>query len=200
MAKTRAARTLKTILFYAGAVALCLPPLFVFIWMIMTGLKTGVQNISYPPEFIFVPTLENFRAVFEQYNFLHYLMNSLIIATLATAISLILGLPAAYSIAKYRQGKIGMLVLVARMTPFVSYLLPWYIIFRYLKLIDSYTALTITQGGPGIASETLYLYSYNVGFGFFKAGYGSALMVVVFLVVLVFNVVMNRLRRDSSVV
>ena len=58
---------------------------------------------------------------------------------------------------------------------------------------------TITQGGPGIASETLYLYSYNVSFGFFKAGYGSALMVVVFLVVLVFNVLMNRLRRDASV-
>ena len=56
---------------------------------------------------------------------------------------------------------------------------------------------TITQGGPGIASETLYLYSYNVGFGFFKAGYGSALMVVVFLIVLIFNVVMNRLRLSS---
>ncbi len=56
---------------------------------------------------------------------------------------------------------------------------------------------TITQGGPGVASETLYLYSYNVGFGFFKAGYGSALMVIVFLIVLVFNVLMNRLRRDT---
>lgn len=145
MARTRVTRTLKSVLFYAGAIALCLPPLFVFAWMILTGLKTGVQNISYPPEFVFVPTLENFRAVFEQYNFFHYLMNSLIIATLATAISLVLGLPAAYSIAKYRQGKIGMLILIARMTPFVSYLLPWYIIFRYLKLIDSYSALTITH-------------------------------------------------------
>ena len=145
MAKTRTTRTLKTILFYVGAIALCVPPLFVFVWMILTGLKTGVQNISYPPEFIFVPTLENFRAVFAQYNFFHYLMNSLIIATLATAISLVLGLPAAYSIAKFRQGKIGMLILIARMTPFVSYLLPWYIIFRYLKLIDSYSALTITH-------------------------------------------------------
>ena len=138
-------RILKAILFYAGAFALCAPPLFVFVWMILTGLKTGVQNISYPPEFIFLPTLENFRAVFQQYNFFRYLLNSLIIATLATAISLALGLPAAYSIAKYRQGKIGILILVARMTPFVSYLLPWYIIFRYLKLIDTYTALTITH-------------------------------------------------------
>jgi multiple sugar transport system permease protein len=57
---------------------------------------------------------------------------------------------------------------------------------------------TITQGGPGIASETLYLYSYNVGFSFFKAGYGSALMVVVFLIVLVFNVVMNRMRLRAG--
>ncbi len=59
---------------------------------------------------------------------------------------------------------------------------------------------TITQGGPGYASETLYLYSYQVGFGYFKAGYGSALMVVVFLIVLVFNVLMNRLRRGATVI
>ena len=57
---------------------------------------------------------------------------------------------------------------------------------------------TITQGGPGIASETLYLYSYTVGFSFFKAGYGSALMVVVFLIVLIFNVVMNRMRLSAK--
>ncbi|HUL20946.1 MAG TPA: carbohydrate ABC transporter permease [Thermodesulfobacteriota bacterium] len=138
-------KTFRSILFYAGAVALSLPPVFVFVWMILTGLKTGVQNISYPPEFIFMPTLENFRAVFQQHNFFRYLMNSLIVAGLATGISLVLGLPAAYSIAKYRQGKIGILILVARMTPFVSYLLPWYIIFRHLKLIDTYTALTITH-------------------------------------------------------
>ena len=145
MATRRIGKTIRTVLFYAGTIAFCVPPLFVFVWMILTGLKTGVQNISYPPEFVFVPTLENFRAVFGQYNFFQYLMNSLIIATLATATSLILGLPAAYSIAKYRQGKIGMLILIARMLPFVSYLLPWYIIFRYLKLIDTYTALTITH-------------------------------------------------------
>ena len=64
-----------------------------------------------------------------------------------------------------------------------------------LKEFD--TIYTITQGGPGIASETLYLYSYQVGFGFFKAGYGSALMVVVFMVVLVFNVIMNRMRLSA---
>lgn len=145
MTRTQMKNSFQTALFYAGAIALCVPPLFVFAWMILTGLKTGVQNISYPPEFIFVPTMENFRAVFQQYNFFRYLMNSLVIATLATGISLVLGLPAAYSIAKYRQNKIGIIILIARMTPFVSYLLPWYIIFRYLRLIDTFTALTITH-------------------------------------------------------
>jgi len=144
MTKT-AKQTFRSVLFYSGALALSVPQVFVFAWMIMTGLKTGSQNISYPPEFIFTPTFENFRAVFQQHNFLYYLFNSLVIAGLATFISLILGLPAAYSIAKYRQGKIGIMILLARMTPFVSYLLPWYIIFRYLKLIDTYTALTLTH-------------------------------------------------------
>jgi multiple sugar transport system permease protein len=145
MAKAAAAKTAKSILFYAGAIGLSVPQVFVFAWMVMTGLKTGVQNIAYPPEFIFTPTLENYQAVFQQHNFLRYLINSLVIAGLATGISLLLGLPAAYSIAKYRQGKIGIMILLARMTPFVSYLLPWYIIFRYLKLIDTYTALTLTH-------------------------------------------------------
>ena len=145
MTKRVAIKTFRSALFYGGAAGLCVPPLFVFAWMIMTGLKTGVQNIAYPPEFLFTPTVENFKAVFEQHNFFRYLMNSLIIATLSTGLSLLLGLPAAYSIAKYRQSKIGIIILLARMTPFVSYLLPWYIIFRYLKLIDTYTALTLTH-------------------------------------------------------
>lgn len=145
MPSTATANALRSTLFYAGAVLLSAPQVFVFAWMVMTGLKTGSQNISYPPEFVFAPTLENFQAVFQQHNFLLYLFNSLVIAGLATFISLALGLPAAYSIAKYRQGKIGMLILLARMTPFVSYLLPWYIIFRHLKLIDTYTALTLTH-------------------------------------------------------
>src|SRR4030067_590420 len=104
MTKRAAVKTLRSTLFYAGAAALCVGPLFVFVWMIMTELKTGVQNIAYPPEFIFSPTLENFLAVFQQHNFFRYLMNSLIIAGLATGISLVLGLPAADSLAKYPQG------------------------------------------------------------------------------------------------
>ena len=111
----------------------------------MIGLKSGVQNIEYPPLFIFKPTLDNFKAVFQQHNFLQYLINSFIIAISATFISLLLGLPAAYSIARYKQRKLSVAILVARMTPFVSYLLPWYILFRKLDLIDTFTAMITTH-------------------------------------------------------
>jgi multiple sugar transport system permease protein len=133
------------VLFYIGMIILIIPPIFVFAWMIMIGLKTGVQNIEYPPLFIFKPTLENFKAVFQQHNFFKYLTNSFIIATFATLISLFIGLPAAYSIARYKQRNLSIGILVARMTPFVSYLLPWYIVFRKLNLIDTFTALIITH-------------------------------------------------------
>jgi len=133
------------ILFYIGIVILIIPPIFVFVWMIMTGLKTGVQNIEYPPLFAFKPTLENFKAVFQQHNFLQYLINSTIIAVSATIISLLVGLPAAYSIVRYNQKKLSIGILIARMTPFISYLLPWYIVFRKLGLIDTYIALLMTH-------------------------------------------------------
>lgn len=135
----------KKILYYTGLVIVVLPPIFLFYWMFITGLKTGSQNIQYPPAFIFKPTLDNFRAVFQQNNFLQFLYNSFVVATMATLISLILGLPAAYSIARYKKGLIGIGILVARMTPFVSYLLPWYIIFRKFDLIDTYLALITTH-------------------------------------------------------
>ncbi len=143
--ETKTKKVIKRILFYIGLVILIIPPIFVFIWMIMTGLKTGAQNIQYPPLFIFKPTWENFENVFKQYNFFKYLINSFIIASSVTLISLIVGLPAAYSIARYKQNRLSIGILVARMTPFVSYLLPWYIIFRKMHLIDTYTALITTH-------------------------------------------------------
>jgi len=46
MGKAATFKRIKWGLFYLGALALCVPPVFVFAWMIMTGLKTGVQNIA----------------------------------------------------------------------------------------------------------------------------------------------------------
>jgi multiple sugar transport system permease protein len=138
-------KRLKTILFYAGVTLICLLPLFVFFWMIVTALKTQADNLAIPPKLLFTPTLQNFKEVFAQNQFFTYLKNSLIVASFSVGISLLFGLPAAYAIARFRMQKIGMVLLMARMVPFISYLIPWFIIFRRLRLVDTYISLITTH-------------------------------------------------------
>ena len=121
------------------------PTVFPFLWMLMSSFKTQVDIISWPPKFVFEPTLRNYDKVFGEQNFLQYLANSSIVGISAVAFSLLLGLPAAYSIARFGQKKISVFILVARLMPGISFLMPWYIIFSRLGLMDSYTALILSH-------------------------------------------------------
>ena len=56
-----------------------------------------------------------------------------------------LGLPAAYSIARFTQRRLGVFILLARLMPGISFLMPWYIVFSRLDLMDSYTALILSH-------------------------------------------------------
>lgn len=138
-------KKIKTITFYISVILLCILPVSVFIWMFMTGLKTQADNLSIPPKIFFSPTLNNFKEVFGQGSFTKYLFNSSVVASLSVLIALIFGLPASYAIAKYKMHKIGLALLIARMVPFISYLIPWFIVFRSLHLVDTYIALVTTH-------------------------------------------------------
>ncbi|MFW5485539.1 MAG: carbohydrate ABC transporter permease [Sphaerochaetaceae bacterium] len=122
-----------------------IPMIFPFLWMFLSSFKTQVDIISWPPKFIFSPTLINFNKVFNEQNFLLYLKNSTIVGVLSVGFSLLLGLPAAYSIARFSQKKLSVLILVARLMPGISFLMPWYIVFSRLGLMDSYTALVLSH-------------------------------------------------------
>lgn len=116
-----------------------------FLWMVYCSFKTPIEIAKLPPNWLQGLTLDNYKNVFNQQNFAKFITNSLIVATLSTLFSLLLGLPAAYSIAKYNQQKLSMVLLSARMIPGVALLLPLYIMFRELKIVDSYTALIIAH-------------------------------------------------------
>lgn len=132
--------------FYLCLLILLSPTVFIFFWMLSLSLKTDIQNIAYPPVFIpRSPTLANFRHVFEGSPFGQYTRNSLIVATAATGLSLILGVPAGYGIAKARAYGLAGFVLIARMTPGLSYLIPWFMLFRELGLNNTLWALIITH-------------------------------------------------------
>lgn len=121
------------------------PMIFPFFWMLISSFKTQVDIISWPPKLLFVPTLDNYAKVFEEQDFLKYFLNSTIVGVTAIAFSLLLGLPAAYSIARFKQRRLSLLILLARLMPGISFLMPWYIIFSRLGLMDSHIALILSH-------------------------------------------------------
>lgn len=133
-------------LFFGLLAALILPTAFFFFWMITLALKPDVDNTAYPP--VFIPsalTLQNFQYVFDNSPFMRFATNSLIVAVGSTGISLLLGVPAAYGIARSRRYGSALLILVARMTPALSYLIPWFILFQQLGMSNTYQALILTH-------------------------------------------------------
>jgi len=144
-ARARRARVAKRIGVFVAIALVLVIMLFPFYWMILTSLRTQVDNTSPVPVWFFQPTLENYRNVIAENNFLRFTWNSFVIAALSTGIGLVLGLPAAYSIARYKQNGLALAILVARLTPYITYLVPWYIAFRALGLIDTFLALTMTH-------------------------------------------------------
>jgi multiple sugar transport system permease protein len=136
---------LSNTLFYLCVIGIVLVVLFPFLWMLASSFKTQVDIISWPPKLLFEPTLANYRKVFGEQDFFRYFVNSTIVGVSAVAISLLLGLPAAYSIARFRQKRLAVFILLARLMPGISFLMPWYIVFSRLGLMDSYTALILSH-------------------------------------------------------
>ncbi len=138
-------RLLRQTGFYVLLLVLWFPFFFVFAWMVEAAFKTQLQNTAVPPLLVFRPTLENFATVFSRNPMWRFLLNSVVVGAGATGLALILGLPAAYGIARYKQQRLAVAILVARIMPGISYLVPWFIMFSRLKLIGSYTTLILAH-------------------------------------------------------
>ena len=136
---------IKRLFFFLLLIGIALPVLFPFLWMVSSSFKTQVDIVSWPPKLIFSPIIGNYIKVFAEQNFLKYFVNSSVIGVTAVVFSLLLGLPAAYTIARFKQKRLSVFILVARLMPGISFLMPWYIIFSRLKLMDSYVALILSH-------------------------------------------------------
>ncbi len=128
--------------------------LFPFYWMIVTSLKSDSElyssTVTYWPK---LPILDSYHKLFTDFNFLHPMGNSLIVAICTTIISLAVSTLAAYAFSRFRfKGKKGfmMLFLTNNMFPTVLLLIPLYSIMRSMNLlytpmslVFSYTTFTI---------------------------------------------------------
>ena len=141
---------LRSALFYGLVLVVLAAYLFPFYWMVLSSLKTQIQNIAFPPLFLFTPTLENYQSVFVNNPFFLFLWNSLVIGAGSTLVGLVLGLPAAYGIARFQKRGVALGFLIARIAPGISYLVPWFIIFSDLNLVGSYSALILAHLTVGL--------------------------------------------------
>lgn len=128
--------------------------LFPFYWTLVTSLKTDAElhslTVVYWPQ---QPTLDAYRHLFNQYNFLHPMKNSLIVAVITMLLSLTVSTLAAYSFSRFRfpgRKPLMMLFLTNNMFPTVLLLIPLFTNMRKLgllytpwSLVLSYTTFTI---------------------------------------------------------
>jgi multiple sugar transport system permease protein len=119
---------------------------FPIIWTLMMSLKKTVDALAMPPEWIFKPTLEHYITVWGDGRFTQYAINSLVVALSATFIGVALATPAGYILARYRPRGDRLIlfgILSTRMMPTVAFLIPFFIIFSRLHLIDTYFSLIV---------------------------------------------------------
>ena len=131
---------------YFSVLMLISPAILFFLWMLSLAFKNEADNTAFPPVFIpNPPTFANFIDVFEKNDFLTYTINSVIVSFSATGLALLLGVPAGYGIAKAKASKAAVLILIARVTPGLSYLIPLFLLFQWLGLIGTLAPLVITH-------------------------------------------------------
>lgn len=127
--------------------------LFPIFWMILISFKQTDQ--LYTTQFIFTPTLESYRTITigEQYvsgtgtfrpDFPKFFLNSLLISTMAVLLSLIVGVPAAYALARYRfklKENLAFTFLSFRFAPEFTVIIPLSILYRQLGLYNTYAGI-----------------------------------------------------------
>lgn len=114
---------------------------------IVTSFKTNADINAYPPKWLFEPTLDHYRAVLASPNidYAHYIMNSVIIATVGTVFAIVLTLPAAYAMVRQGVGRSWLLPIITnlRALPLIIFAIPFYFMYKQVGLLDTRLGLAL---------------------------------------------------------
>lgn len=131
---------------YCLVLLIIIPILFPLYFVAISSLKNMSQVYLMPPQlFGFKPILDHYIYIFKTQHYDTYMVNSIIVGVASTFLSLLIGVPASYSIARFKMSKTSTSILVARLLPSISFLLPYYFIFSKLHLIDTYFVLILSH-------------------------------------------------------
>lgn len=113
---------------------------FPIVWMALSSLKSEVDVATYPPLWIFAPSLHSYHQLFDEMSALDALINSSVIVGIATCLSMIAGTLAAYAMARFDiAGKnvLAFEVLSIRMLPPIVSVIPLFILAKQLGIFDT---------------------------------------------------------------
>lgn len=130
-------------IFLAVALIITLFPIY---WVLTTSLKVEKEFYATPPIWIpSQPTIAHYVNLFSNYNALSFINNSTIIALSSSILVMILSIPTAYAISKYKVGgeKFSFWILCMRMLPPVVIVIPLFMLFSKLGLVDTYIGLIL---------------------------------------------------------
>lgn len=122
-------------------------------WMLITSVKTQFAAIQYPPELVpSNPTLEQYYRLLSPSSeiggqFLRYMWNSIYVSTLTTIFGVAVAVPAAYAFARFRfpgRNALFFSVLFRNMFPAVVFLMPLFIMMRWMGLVNTHASLVTT--------------------------------------------------------
>ena len=124
------------------------------LWFVLSSFKDATDLGARPPKIL--PTrwaFENYTEAFQMYNYMRYFMNSVIVTTIATILTLLINSMAAYAFAKYNfRGRDGLFVMTLAMImiPLQVILIPIYLVVSSLGLVNTYWGMII----PAAATPT----------------------------------------------
>ena len=120
---------------------------FPIIWIILTSIKPVKEILTLPITYIPKhPTLENYRNILKTTNFPVYFKNSMIVSSTSAIVTSIITLFAGYSLARFKFAgkKLTLLIFLAtQMVPVVAIIIPVFLLFSKLKLINNLLGLVI---------------------------------------------------------
>ncbi len=129
-----------------------------FLWAAVNSVKTLSETFqlgAFIPFVQFQPTLDSWREVLSDPQTENAFISSCIVSAGTTVFSVILGVPAAYSLARYefpvRSNDIALWFLSQRVLPPAVVLVPFYLLLVYLRLIDTWLGLILCYSAFNLA-------------------------------------------------
>lgn len=129
-----------------GLAALLAFTLFPFYWMVSSSLKDQTDLLASPPVWAFVPTLAHYAEIWQDDKVFGAILNSIIVAGCTTSLAVILGTPAAYSLARFQfRGKkdLWFWFISNRMTSPIVLALPVYLLAQSAGMLDTHLVLIL---------------------------------------------------------